>query len=262
MRFEFSGRKTVVTGASQGLGASLVAELRARGAEVTPVSRGDEWDPADFDCLFLNASFGLLQSSASPLGEDVREMFEVNVLRTIDQAHTALAAGASHVHVVGSNQSIVAAPASALYSATKHAVRGWAYGSARELPGRVSISYPGGIATNFFRNLRGDPVMLDDYRSRVAEASSNYDAPEDVAQGIVDGVHYCAREIIPTRFALDWFERNGEDVSRMWHPGLEQPSREEWDWWTPVRSHALTSSPQAAKGGATSDRVVGSLATA
>ena len=49
MRFELSGRRTVVTGASQGLGASLVAELRARGADVTPVSRGDEWEPADFD---------------------------------------------------------------------------------------------------------------------------------------------------------------------------------------------------------------------
>ncbi|MEM9176039.1 MAG: SDR family NAD(P)-dependent oxidoreductase [Myxococcota bacterium] len=244
MRFDFAGRKTVVTGASQGLGAALVAELRGRGADVTPVSRGDDWDPADFDCLFLNASFGLLQSSASPLGADVREMFDVNVLRTIEQAHKALAAGASHVHVVGSNQSIVAAPASALYSATKHAVRGWAYGSARELPGRVSISYPGGIATNFFKNLRGDEEMLADYLSRVEDAKANYDTPDDVARGIVDGVHFCAREIIPTPFALEWFERNGEDVSRMWHPGLEQPSRAKWDWWTLVRAHALTSSPR------------------
>ena len=76
------------------------------------------------------------------------------------------------------------------------------------------------------------PTNRDDYLSRVAEASSNHDSPQDVAKGILDGVHYCAREIIPTRFALDCFERNGEDVSRMWHPGLEQPSREEWDWWT------------------------------
>jgi short-subunit dehydrogenase len=248
MKFDFEGRKTVVTGASQGLGAALVTELRGRGADVTPVSRGDAWDPADFDCLFLNASFGVMQSSASPLGDDVREMFEVNVLRTIDQAHTALAAGASHVHIVGSHQSIVAAPHSALYSATKHAVRGWAYGSARELPGRVSISYPGGIATNFFRNLRGDPALLADYHARVAEVESTYDTAEDVAKGIVDGITFCAREIIPTAIALDWFERNGEAISRMWHPGLEQPSRDEWDWWTLVRSHALTSSPKAGKG--------------
>lgn len=245
MRFDFSGRKTAVTGASAGLGAALVSELRGRGADVTPLSRGDEWDAADFDCLFLNASFGLLQSSASPVHEDAREMFEVNVLRTIEQAQSALAAGASHVHVVGSNQSVVAAPASALYSATKYAVRGWAYASARELPGRVSVSYPNGIATNFFKNLRGDADLLADYHSRVADAQASYDSAEDVAKGIVDGVSFCAREIIPTPFALDWFVRNGEDISRMWHPGLEQPSRDEHDWWTLVHSHALTSSPQA-----------------
>jgi len=241
MKFDFSGRKTAVTGASGGLGAALATTLSARGAEVTAISRGDEWDPADFDCLFLNASFGMLQSSADPVHADAREMFDVNVLRTIEQAQTALAAGASHVHVVGSNQSVVAAPASALYSATKYAVRGWAYASARELPGRVSISYPNGIATNFFKNLRGDPVLLADYHARVADAQSSYDSAESVATGIVDGVSWCGREIIPTEFSLAWFVRNGEDIRRMWHPGLEQPSQEEFDWWSLVRSHALTS---------------------
>jgi hypothetical protein len=45
------------------------------------------------------------------------------------------------------------------------------------------------------------------------------------------------REIIPSDFALGWFRKNEEDVRRMWHPGLRQPSVERFDWWEAVAAH-------------------------
>jgi short-subunit dehydrogenase len=236
-RLRFTGRTVAVTGARGGLGTALVERLGALGARVTPVSRGTAWEPNGHQVLVLNAGFGMLQSSADPLRPEASEMFRTNVLDTIAQAQAALAAGAVHVHVVGSVQSIVSAPNLALYSASKYALRGWAYGSARELPGRVSISYPNGIRTRFFASLKGDPRQLAAYAAQVEGAQADYDEPDVVAGGILEGISWGGREIIPTPFALNWFVKNGEDIRRMWHPGLAQPSVEEWDWWPAVRAH-------------------------
>ena len=235
--FRWTGRKIAVTGARGGLGSALVSKLKALGCIVTPVSRGTDWDPSDHDILFLNAGFGLVQSSADPVLESAIEMFRVNVLDTVNQAQKALAHRALHVHVVGSVQAIVSSPHLALYSASKYALRGWAYGSARELPGRVSISYPNGIRTNFFTSLQGDPKLLSMYAQQVEATQSMYDDPGAVATGILEGISWGAREIIPTQFALEWFTRNGEDIRRMWHPGLQQPSVERWDWWDQIQAY-------------------------
>jgi short-subunit dehydrogenase len=167
-------------------------------------------------------------------------MIRVNVVDTIRDAQAALAAGARHVHVVGSVQGVVSSPHLALYSATKYALRGWAYGSARELPGRVSISYPNGMRTGFFGALGGDPALLARYGAAVDEAAAGYDDPDDVAAGILEGIAWGAREIVPTAFALAWFRKNEEDLRRMWHPGLRQPSVERFEWWDAVAAHWRT----------------------
>jgi short-subunit dehydrogenase len=198
------------------------------------------WDPAQFEMLFLNAGFGVLQSSASPLLDEVREMFEVNLWNRIHQAQTALSGGAFHVHIVGSVQAFVSSPHLALYSATKHGIRGWAYGSARELPGRVSISYPNGMATSFFTHLKGDPKLMAHYHNAVEKAKWEYDDPKEVAAGILNGIANGAREIIPTLFSLKWFQKNEIDIRRMWHPGLEQPSVEKFDWWEQIQTYAAS----------------------
>lgn len=243
-----TGRSAAVTGASSGLGKALCAALVAEGVSVTGISRGnsrtsfahpDTWNPEDYDLVFFNSGFGMIYSSSQAIRVmgDVDEMFRVNLLNPIVQAQKALAAGAIHTHFVGSIISIVSSPLYALYAATKYGLRGWAYGAARELPGRVSISYPNGIRTHYFANLRGDPALLAQYAGQVEAAQDEYDTPEAVAAGIVEGIQWGAREIVPTEYALTWFEKNGEDVRRMWYPGLRAPSEQRWDWWEAVWAH-------------------------
>jgi len=245
-QLQFTGRTAAVTGASGGLGHALIGALRNAGAQVTGISRQYStphtpatWNPADYDLVIFNAGFGYMQPSDAPLYErnDVTEMFTVNLLQVIDQAQSALAAGALHVHVVGSILSIVSCPYYAIYAATKYGLRGWAYGAARELPGRVSISYPNGIRTPYFQHLRGDPALLAAYAGQVEQAQQQYDTPDAVAQGILAGIASGAREIIPTTYALEWFIKNGEDIGRMWHPRLSQPSVEPFDWWKAVATY-------------------------
>ena len=233
----FTGKTVAVTGARGGLGQALCQALRESGALVTPISRDDVWNPADYACVFFNAGFGFLQSSRDPLFPMAPELFAVNLLTPITLAQQALAAGTLHVHMVGSILSLVSSPLMSLYAATKYGLRGWAYGSARELPGRVSISYPNGIKTAYFRNLQGDPAILAGYHAQVTSAEANYDTPDMVAAGILEGIRYGGREIVPTMSAYDWCVKNEEPIRRMWVPGLQQPSVERFDWWEQVHAH-------------------------
>lgn len=238
--FDFRGKNVAVTGASGGLGLALVELLEDQGARVTPIARNSSWEPADFEIVFLNAAVGYVQAADSLVLDDMEKMFQINFLQTVKHAQRALAGQCRHVHVVGSVVSHVSAPHLALYAASKHALRGWAYGVARELPGKLSISYPNGIRSNFFSNLMGDPRLIEYYFSQVKNAQHEYDCPDVVAKGIINGIQMGAREIIPTAFALDWFIKNEVDIRRMWHPNLAQPSVEKWDWWDAVISHLNT----------------------
>src|SRR3990167_9730681 len=63
-RLRLTGRTAIVTGARGGLGAALANTLESMGVKVQRISRGDEWNPTNYELLFLNAGFGMLQSSA------------------------------------------------------------------------------------------------------------------------------------------------------------------------------------------------------
>ncbi len=238
--FQYSGKSIAVTGASGGLGRELVKQLTEQGAQVEGIARHARWEPADFDMVFLNAAVGYVQASDQLVLDDAQQMFQINFLQTVNDAQRALRGACQHVHVVGSVVSHISAPHLALYAASKHALRGWAYGAARELPGRVSISYPNGMRSKFFNHLKGDPVLIDHYSSQVEQAQGDYDHPEPVAQGILAGIQMGAREIIPTPYALDWFVKNEVDIRRMWHCQLAQPSVAHWDWWDDVLRHLDT----------------------
>lgn len=235
--FDYCGKNIAVTGTSGGLGLALADQLIEHGARVERIARHAQWEPTDFDIVFLNAAVGYVQASDRQLFDDAQQMFEINFLQTVNDAQRALSGKCQHVHVVGSVVSHISAPHLALYAASKYALRGWAYGAARELPGRVSISYPNGMRSKFFNNLKGDPALIEHYSLQVEKTQEEYDYPELVAQGILVGIQMGAREIIPTRFALEWFVKNEVDIRRMWHPQLEQPSIEMWDWWDAVISH-------------------------
>ncbi len=245
-RFTYTNKLVAVTGAGGGLGEALANSLEQRGAVVARISRQgfpeegmtpETWQPYLYDAVFLSAGFGMLQAADTVLEtHDFHEMVALNLVSTIGDAQCALAHSCEHVHIVGSIISIVGSPGYALYAATKYGLRGWAYSAARELPGRVSISYPNGMRTAYFKHLRGDPALLAQYAGAVEQAQAEYDSPEAVAEGILNGISYGAREIIPTRYALDWFLRNGEDVRRMWHPGLTFPSNEPFPWWNDIEA--------------------------
>jgi short-subunit dehydrogenase len=227
------GRTAAVTGARGGLGTALADALEKEGATVDRISRGMLFAPQNYELLFLNAAFGMIHSAGKRLEAfDFQEMVQVNLIKTIEDAQLALDAGAIHVHVVGSIVGLVGSPLYGLYGATKAGLRNWAYAAAREMPGRVSISHCNGIRTNYFNNLRGDKDLLAYYGAQVEAAQHTYDSPEEVAEGILDGIQYGAREIIPTAFAEEWILKNvaAEDVSRMWAPGMRRPSIAPWDW--------------------------------
>ena len=242
MVFDYQGKSVAVTGAGGGLGSALAADLERRGAVVTRITRQggpgltlETWVPYLYDMLILNAGFGMIeQANLSLETDDFEAMVDLNLIVPIRDAQSALEDGCEHVHVVGSIISVVGSPLYSLYAATKYGLRGWAYSAARELPGRVSISYPNGIRTNYFANLRGNADLLAVYAKQVQQAQAEYDTPEAVAEGILTGMRYGAREIIPTRYALEWFVRNEEDIRRMWHPGLVTPSLEPFPWWNEV----------------------------
>lgn len=239
-RFDYRGKNIAVTGTSGGLGFALVEQLGEQGARVERIARHAHWEPADYDMVFLNAAVGHVQASNQLVLEDAKEMFQLNFLQTVSDAQRALRGKCQHVHVVGSVVSHISAPHLALYAASKHALRGWAYGAVRELPGRISISYPNGMRSKFFNSLKGDPSLVEHYSSQVEMAQQAYDHPEHVANGILVGIQIGAREIIPTPYALDWFVKNEVDIRRMWHPPLDQPSVEKWDWWDAVLRHLDT----------------------
>ena len=254
----YYGKRVAVTGASGGLGAALADALEEAGATVDRISRSNAahgmhpatWAPWKYEMVFLNAGFGMLEYATTPIvTSDFDAMVRVNLIDTIKDAQSALSGGCLHVHVVGSIISVVSSPLYSLYAATKYGLRGWSYGAARELPGRVSISYPNGIRTPYFAHLRGNMDVLASYAAQVDQAQANYDTPDAVAGGILDGIAYGAREIIPTQYSLEWFVRNEEDIRRMWHAGLTQPSLGEFPWWQEVRAHWQSTQPQAVQGG-------------
>src|SRR3990167_10554276 len=225
MLFTWENKRVAVTGAGSGLGLALLNQLNNAGVEAKRIPREHVWNEVSFDCVILNAAVGHIQSTDIPVLEDADHMFLLNFLNTVKLAQKLLASDVKHIHVVGSVVSHVSAPHLALYSASKYALRGWAYGAARDLPGRVSISYPNGMKSEFFNNICGQKDLIEKYTVDAGKAQIDYDSPDVVAKGILEGIQWGAREIIPSQFSYEWFVKNEVDIRRMWYPTLKQPSQ-------------------------------------
>jgi len=220
-----AGSSAVVTGASSGIGTETARALAAAGAALTLAARradrlarlaaelGGEVavQPTDMrreedilrlfavarerfggvDILVNNAGLG----RAAPLGsaptELWREMLEVNVLGLAIATREAIRdmerrGVAGHVvHVASMAAHRVPGPESAMYAATKFAVRALTEGlrqelRARESPIRVSAVSPGHVLTEFADVFTGRPgaQAAIDRRFKILE-------PRDVAEAIV-----------------------------------------------------------------------------
>ena len=179
------GLTVVLTGASSGIGRASALLLASRGARVWAVARSE--GPLDelaaehpgitplvadvavdddraavvekagrVDVLVNNAGIGWLGAVAEMPPDQVRKLFEVNVLGLIDLTQRVLPGmlerRRGHVVNVASVASWVAVPPLTVYSATKFAVQGFSEGLRREVAGagvRVSTVNPGPVATRF-----------------------------------------------------------------------------------------------------------------
>lgn len=175
----------VVTGASSGIGRATALLLASKGARVTAVARSS--GPLDelaaesagitplvadltldagraalvdaagaVDVLVNNAGIGWLGQVEDMPAEQVRKLFDINVLALVDLTQRVLPGMLSrrrgHIVNVASVASWVSIPPLTVYSATKFAVQGFSDGLRREVAGRgvrVTTINPGPVATRF-----------------------------------------------------------------------------------------------------------------
>ena len=175
----------VVTGASSGIGREVALAFGRGGARVWAVARSadllevlaasepgitalvadltDDGERArvvdtvgEVDVLVNNAGIGWVGPVEEMPADQVRLLFELNVLALIDLTQRVvpgmLERRRGHVVNVASVASWVALPPLTVYSATKFAVQGFSDGLRRELAGRgvsVATINPGPVATRF-----------------------------------------------------------------------------------------------------------------
>ncbi|MGH9062903.1 MAG: SDR family NAD(P)-dependent oxidoreductase [Acidimicrobiales bacterium] len=188
------GSTIVVTGASSGIGRDTAVRLAGRGARVWAVARNRERldslvagsdgitafradlsvdaDRAalveavsaegPLDVLVNNAGLGWMGLIAGMPAEDVRQLFEVNVIGLIDLTQRVLPAmlerRRGHIVNVGSVAGWVAVPPISVYSATKFAVVGFSEALRREVQGlgvTVCLVNPGPLDTEFEARAQG-----------------------------------------------------------------------------------------------------------
>lgn len=178
-RQELAGRRIVVTGASSGIGASVVRSCAGQGARVIAIARrearlrqlADEAGSviplvADLsvpgaareavmesaamldglDVLVNNAGLYLVGGVTDGDPRDWRKMFDLNVLSSLEASHAALPylrkSPNAHVVNIGSiGGRRVARPSTAVYSATKSALYAISEGMRQELhPEGIRVS--------------------------------------------------------------------------------------------------------------------------
>jgi uncharacterized protein len=200
-----SGRVAVVTGASAGLGEAIARRLSAEGWRVALAARsadrlkeiaadldadsgrslvipGDVTIAEDrqrlvdtvieqwgrIDVLVNNAGRGQYGDVHEMPFEDVRRLFETNVLSLIDLTQLVLPhmleRDGGHIVNMGSMAGHVAAPPLTVYASTKHAVVGFTRSLHRELRGtgvHATVVCPGPARTAFGKVASGKDVDPD-----------------------------------------------------------------------------------------------------
>lgn len=235
---ELRGTHVLVTGGSRGIGACLVAEARARGAQVTAVARSadplaqvtsahgaaavvaDLGDPDEREALLgrveaehgpvdvlacnagVHATAGLLEVTAAAL----EELVAVNLLAPLELVRQALPGmlerGRGHVLLMSSGFSTITAPGLAPYAATKAGVSHFAAGLVAELRGTpvgVTVVEPGPVRTRMLAAIDAHPLAGPAVRRLVHLGLTRVVEREEVARRALDGVAAGHRHVVVPR---------------------------------------------------------------
>jgi uncharacterized protein len=227
------GKNIVITGASGGIGAEIAKLCAARGANLVLLARSVDkleqlkkdlesrysikvyvhrLDVSDtnevesvfqmifkeittIDVLVNNAGFGVFREAHEATIEEMKSMFEVNVVGLMACTSMVLPKMRDrrfgHIINIASQAGKIATPKSSVYSATKHAVLGYSNSLRMELADHqvfVTTVNPGPIATNFFN-------IADEKGTYVKNVQKFMLKPEYVAEKVVNTMLTKTREI-------------------------------------------------------------------
>jgi short-subunit dehydrogenase len=224
-----SGTRVLVTGASRGIGESLVRAFAARGCSLGLVSRSEEELRAladtlpgnghevlvadtgdsesirgaierfgDLDVLVANAGIAHYRRFQDLPLERAEQMTRVNWLGTLYSVDAALPGmierGRGHLVVISSGAGFRAFPQASVYGATKAAQRAFADALRHELAGtRVSVTtvFPGEIRSQLHAHERDQ--MPDWYHADDAAD------PDELAKRVVEAVERDRRAVMYPR---------------------------------------------------------------
>lgn len=233
MNERVKGKNIVITGASGGIGAEIARLCAASGANLVLLARSIDklqqleseleqkyqinvevfqLDVAntdqvkqvfeqifasvgDVDVLVNNAGFGVFREAHEATINEIKGMFEVNVVGLMACTSMVLpkmrARRFGHIINIASQAGKIATPKSSVYSASKHAVLGYTNSLRMELDdfnvGVTSVN-PGPIATNFF-------TIADEKGTYVKNVQKFMLKPEYVAHKVVSSMLTKTREI-------------------------------------------------------------------
>ncbi|MEH7354080.1 SDR family oxidoreductase [Neobacillus drentensis] len=233
IREQLIAKNIVITGASGGIGAEIAKLCAASGANLILLARSlDKLEQlqselqqkhkvkvdvfkldvsntdqvqavfrqifetiGDIDILVNNAGFGVFREAHEASIDEIKGMFEVNVVGLMACTSMVLpkmrARRFGHIINIASQAGKIATPKSSVYSATKHAVLGYTNSLRMELADynvQVTSVNPGPIATNFFN-------IADEQGTYVKNVQRFILQPEFVARKVVDSMLTKTREI-------------------------------------------------------------------
>ena len=199
---------------------ALAQEIQAQGGQALPVAadltrlediqalvRATLEHFGQIDILFNNAGFGRLDwlEALDPL-DDIQSQVQVDLLGLMWMTQAVLPHMihrlSGHIINMASIAGLIAPPTYTVYAASKFAVRGFSEALRREvgLYGiRVSVIYPGGVATNFGQHARIHR------KTKVTTPSALLLSSEDVARAVLRLAHHPRRSLVipwPMRWAV------------------------------------------------------------